>query len=651
MKFSGLKARMILLIGSVVVLGLGATIGIVTYRTSQAASEQGIEQAKAIAQDHAAEFQASLDTALDTARALVASYTGIKSSEAAVDRDAAASILKTTLDMNPAFFGVWTCWEPNAFDGRDADYAGKSGYDSTGRFVPYWFRKDGAIALEPLKDYEVAGAGDYYQLARKSGREVIMEPYFYDAGGKKVLMTSIVVPIKIDGKFVGVAGIDLDLSVMAAKQSAQKIMETGYAATFSNKGLYVAHPAAERLGQPGPKFDPWLQAKLGDVAAGHEFIVNTFSHTLNDTVFRIAMPVVVGNTGTPWSVIVSIQEGRVLATARSLRNTALIVGGVTLLAVLAVVLVVAIRIASPVMRMAKDLQAGADQASSASAEISASSQALASASSEQAASLEETSASLEELSSMTKRNTDSARSAKTLADATRGSAETGAQHMQGMVGAMNSIKTSSDSVAKIIKTIDEIAFQTNILALNAAVEAARAGEAGAGFAVVAEEVRALAQRSATAARETSTQISDALQRANHGVQICGQVAGSFDDILGKTRELNTLVAEIATASEEQTTGIQQINTAVTQMDKVTQSTAAQSEESAAASQELSAQAIQLQSIARDLFILVEGTNTTVTPPPPTRHSSPLVKSPALLKPTLPARSMVKTPVAEETFAG
>jgi methyl-accepting chemotaxis protein len=220
--------------------------------------------------------------------------------------------------------------------------------------------------------------------------------------------------------------------------------------------------------------------------------------------------------------------------------------------------------------------------------------------------------------------------------------------MQGMVEAMNSIKASSDSVAKIIKTIDEIAFQTNILALNAAVEAARAGEAGAGFAVVAEEVRALAQRSATAARETSSQISDALQRANHGVQICGQVAGSFQDILGKTRDLNGLVAEIATASEEQTTGIGQINQAVTQMDKVTQSTAAQSEESAAAAQELSAQAVQLQSIAHELSVLVEGQQAAnaarANPAPTARHSSPHIKSPAVIKPVL-----TKTPVAEETF--
>jgi len=614
MKFQGLKARMILMIGSVVVLGLGATIGIITYRTSQAASEQGMSEARAHAEHEAGEIQNFFDHALYSARSLASAYAGIKSSDAAVDRDAASFILKSSLESTPDFFTVWTCWEPDAFDGRDADFTKKAGHDQTGRFIPYWFRKDGKTALQPLKDYmEGTPNSDFYQIARKSGKEVIMEPYSYEAGGKKVLMTSIVVPIKVDGKFLGVVGIDLDLATISGRQSVRKIMDTGYAATFSHTGLYASHPDAERLGQPGPKFDPWLQPRLGDVAAGHEFVVQTFSHTLNDTVFRVAKPVMIGDTGTPWSVIVSIQEGRVLATARSLRDTSLLIGGITLIAVLGVVLFVATRIARPVLKISQELQSGADLASNSSAEISSSSQALAAASSEQAASLEETSASLEELSSMTQRNTEGARQARSLSDETRNSAETGAKQMKDMVGAMNSIKSSSDSVAKIIKTIDEIAFQTNILALNAAVEAARAGEAGAGFAVVAEEVRALAQRSAKAARETSDQISDSLQRANNGVQICGQVAGSFDHILGKARELNVLVAEIATASEQQTSGIQQINNAVVQMDKATQSTAAQSEETAAAAQELNAQSVQMQHIAQQLFGLVQGSTAQGQP--------------------------------------
>ena len=173
------------------------------------------------------------------------------------------------------------------------------------------------------------------------------------------------------------------------------------------------------------------------------------------------------------------------------------------------------------------LGGGANQVTAAATQVSSSSQSLAQGASEQAASLEETSSSLEEMSGMTNRNAENATKANELARQARQAADTGASDMQAMSAAMNDIKTSSDDIAKIIKTIDEIAFQTNILALNAAVEAARAGEAGMGFAVVAEEVRNLAQRSAQAARETADKIEGAITKTGQGVQITEKVAKSL----------------------------------------------------------------------------------------------------------------------------
>lgn len=205
---------------------------------------------------------------------------------------------------------------------------------------------------------------------------------------------------------------------------------------------------------------------------------------------------------------------------------------------------------------------------------------------------------------MTKRNAESASKAKTLANQTRQAAETGAGSMAEMKRAMHGIKESSANIAKIVKTIDEIAFQTNILALNAAVEAARAGEAGAGFAVVAEEVRSLAQRSAQSAKETATKIEDSVTRSEAGVQISVKVAESFDEIVAKARQVDELVAEIASASNEQTQGIGQVTTAVSQMDKVTQTNAAGAEEAASASEELNAQAELMRESVRHLQELV-----------------------------------------------
>jgi methyl-accepting chemotaxis protein len=271
--------------------------------------------------------------------------------------------------------------------------------------------------------------------------------------------------------------------------------------------------------------------------------------------------------------------------------------------------------------LASNLDQGATQTASAARQVSAASQTLSSGASEQAASVEETSASLEEISSMIRSTADNAEKAKALAGEAHAVAQAGSRTMVEMTQAMAAIDKSSAEVAKIVKNIDEIAFQTNILALNAAVEAARAGEAGAGFAVVADEVRSLAQRSAAAAKETADKIEAAIASSRNGSVSCAKVGESLTQIAGKVSSTDSLVGEIATAAREQAQGIEQINTAITQMDQVTQSNSASAEESASAAEELDAQAASLKDMVGKLRQLVGGASTaTVSRPSPAPSS-------------------------------
>ncbi len=293
------------------------------------------------------------------------------------------------------------------------------------------------------------------------------------------------------------------------------------------------------------------------------------------------------------------------AQAAAMRTTVLWMVPTAVLIGAAFLLYTRISIVRPLAQVIESTRAASGETAQASRQIAAASQSLAQSATEQAASLDSISGSLRGVSVKTKTAAEGARRAKALADETSVAASRGAEELARMEQAMNQIRAATESVSGIVKTIDQVALQTNLLALNASVEAARAGEAGAGFAIVADEVRNLAQRSAQAARETAELVSHALERTLHGAAICREAVARFKEIEDRGQPLNETARFIAGATGEQQADIQRVDVSLAELSQVTQGVAAHAEQSAGAAAELNAQSEDLTRAIEALSAMVE----------------------------------------------
>ncbi len=261
-------------------------------------------------------------------------------------------------------------------------------------------------------------------------------------------------------------------------------------------------------------------------------------------------------------------------------------------------------ITNPIVHVITELSESADQVSSASSQMSKSAQEISEGASEQASTLEEVSSSMEELSAMTKQNADNAASSEKLSKVSKKNAEQGNESMKSLGEAMYMVDASAQEMGKIIKNIEEIAFQTNMLALNAAVEAARAGEHGRGFAVVAEEVRNLARKAGDFAKSTAALVVETMDQIKNGTEVSKKTMQMFDEIVKDANQVNELASEVSAATQEQARGLNQVTISITDMDKVVQSNAANAEESSSIGEELNAQAVGLQSMVERLMEII-----------------------------------------------
>jgi methyl-accepting chemotaxis protein len=593
---------MLLMIGGSAIIGLGLLVGTITTQNNQMFTEQVTNTARETVKSNGAQVEKIIGGYLDTTRTLADAILAM-SEDNQTSRDTVDTLLRSTLEHLPEATGVWVCFEPNAFDNRDSESIGRPDSDSKGGFCPYWNRIGGNIAVEALEDF---ASQEYYTIPIRRNKATILEPFIYESSGNKVLMTSVVIPMSRGGRMVGAVGIDLALDTLRQLTVTDRLGEHGFVAVVSQAGICTAHPDASRLGHPFVEKAPWARDFLDDIANGRAFEAMTYSAEMKAMAIRIAVPATLADTGTQWSVIVNLSKEEALAPVRHMRNLSLVIGAFVMVALFCLLLWISNSVTKPIHIVADGLQSGAAQIADAAQEINESTNQLAQNTSEQAAAVEETSASCEELTSMVRANADNARDANQLAGETNHAAEVSQKEMSALVEAMQEIQEGSKQVAQIVKSIDEIAFQTNILALNAAIEAARAGEAGAGFAVVADEVRNLAQRSADAARETSTQIEKSVQRAERGAILCAKVSESFSQITAKTQQVGALINSISSAGQEQERGVSQISDAMSNIDKATQAAASQAEENASTVEELHAQSSEMRSHVLDLLALIDG---------------------------------------------
>ncbi|XLZ71919.1 methyl-accepting chemotaxis protein [Massilia sp. SR12] len=637
-----LNAKICIAATLLVIISLAVTATVTGIKSSRTAEKDAMDLARTQAAAAASALQSRIGRNLATIIQLGAAQRATRGAKQPLAREQTGEITKSALFSSEDLIGAAVTWEPNALDGKDAEYAGKKPeYDDTGRYMPYYTRAaGGAVHIEPIVFDPKPGANDWYDIPKKTGKVFFTEPYAYPVNGKDVLMASLVAPIIIEGKFQGTASADFMLTKLGEILKEMKSIEGGRLSLVSNGGLYASNPTEAVVGKAAEDIP---KEGLDSIRNG-----KAYEYEDKQGMAHLIQPLVLHPDIAPWAVKMSFPRAVATASARELLTYTLLVSLLCAVATGFILVVVVFRLTQPLRELGAamsglasgnaDLSArlevrgndelavigtgfnafigkihsvlarvreSSDSVAVASREIREGNSDLSARTEQQASALEETAATMEELTSTVKQNADNARQANQMAARASEVASRGGEVVAQVVDTMASINESSRKVVDIISVIDGIAFQTNILALNAAVEAARAGEQGRGFAVVASEVRNLAQRSAAAAKEIKELIGNSVNQVEAGSALVAQAGNTMQEVVSSVRRVTDIVSEISAASGEQSHGIGQVNQAIGQMDGVTQQNAALVEQAAAAAESLQDQAATLVALVGE-FRLAQG---------------------------------------------
>ena len=632
-----LRGQLLLLVCGVVIAGFAVTLGVLSQRMTQIQKAVALEYVEELTNRYSRQAMTPLNHAINVTNIMAKTYEAMVLA-GNTDRATANAMMRQILDANPGIVSTWTIWEPDAFDGRDAEYAGTAAHDATGRFVPYWIQDGkGGHLSDAIVAYDKE---NYYLLPQRTGKIAMQEPYVYNYGGREILQTAVTVPIMVRGKFLGVAGVSVPLTNLQKMVEEISIYDSGYVSLISNAGTLVGDGEAAVLGKridAAGRFESAMaQEMLTAMQAGRPYAASFADPRLGGGMADLVMvPMHMTLIDTPWAFAAVVPQDKVLQEVRNMQWLAALLGVISVLltsaglalAVQRLVIVplggeprdaaaLAARVAAgdlsqsirvqpgdhvslmyqlqsmqrSLAQLVGQVRDGAQSVATASAQITMGNQELSGRTESQASALEQTAASMEELGTTVRQNAEHAHNASALAQEASLVAEQGGQTVQQVVQAMHGISASSNQIADIIGVIDSIAFQTNILALNAAVEAARAGEQGRGFAVVAGEVRTLAQRSAEAAKEIKTLIQSSAQQVHQGSTHVDAAGQTMQQVVQSIQRVATIMQEISAASRAQSASVGQVGEAITEMDQTTQQNAALVEEMTAAASSLQQQA-------------------------------------------------------------